>query len=1341
MRPPRARSKRVTATGLVDWLRLVEVSGPFLTLEVLREIFPQGLDAVETAVVDDLRSALDEWDAAKSDPRTHQAFIRHLLEGVLGYDPRDIRDDAGAIAAHTATLAEHRVTLAPDRIITRNDGTAGLLVTITASDQGLERPFNDKQLSSTHADRMRRLLLGTGVQSGVVTNGEELMLVHAPPGRTATFATWNVPLLVEERDTLRALQSLLGSRRVLAAAPGERLDDLLARSADDEREVTDRLGDQARRSVEILVGAFDASDNATGGALLTGVEPPTLYEAAVAVMMRLIFLLAAEAKDLLPDDGPWVESYAVSPLRAELKAQAGGDEALLARRYDAWPRLCATFRAVHGGVSHDRVRLPGYGGGLFNPNRFPFLERGGDRPARVSNAAVLRILDDLQTLEVPVAGGGVERRPLSFRALGVEQIGHVYEKLLEHWAIRATDPALGLDGSKGKEPEVALADLEDARASGEPALLALLRDCTGRSESALMKALARGAADLEHLRIACDNDDDLTDRVRPFAGLIRSDHDGDPQVFLPGRIYVTERPGGRAFQSHYTPRALTGPIVQHALEPLVYEGPAEGFETARWHLRTPNELLALRVCDIAVGSAAFLVAACRYLAERLVEAWGQHPEERPTEYPSDTEERDLLARRMIAERCLYGVDKNPLAIEIAKVSLWLVTLRKDRPFTFLDHALGTGDSLVGIRSVEQLEALSLDASGASRLLSDPAREGVRRALTRVATLRQGIAATDALDLPQIREKQTVLAEANRATEALRIVADLVVGAALGALGRKENGTANEIVEAHADAIREALEVDDPDRQVAALKKVRTGAGDVLVRGRLPGQDDLRPFHWPLQFPEVFGAGHGGFDCIVGNPPFLGGHGISTESGSPYREYLVAAIASGTTGAADLCAYFFLRANALLCPDGTQAMVATKTLAEGKTRVVGLGQLLDGGSSIFRAIPSTKWPGEANLEIVRVWLLKGRWRGHAILGSNTVPGITSYLTRPRRAKGEARRLDGSSHRAFQGCGVLGLGFVLPPSDAHGLVAMDHRNQDVLFPYLTGEDIQSRVDQSPSRWVINFGEKSEDEARSYAEPWRIVSERVLPERATKDAKKYPRMVNEWWKFWNPRPALMASLLEHPLAFARSRHGNNHCLGRLPERVIASEATVVFVASEWGEFAIIQSAVHEVWVWRQASSMRTDIRYTPRDCFETFPFPSALPSGETAHELHDLRAVWTRSHDLGLTPLTNLINDREQQDPEVARLRELMAENDRLVAAAYGWDDLPLDHGFHDTKIGRRFTMSESAREEIVDRLLELNHERYAEEVRLGLHDKKRTGTRAKRSPAKAPDTGQLTIGTDP
>ena len=180
-------------------------------------------------------------------------------------------------------------------------------------------------------------------------------------------------------------------------------------------------------------------------------------------------------------------------------------------------------------------------------------------------------------------------------------------------------------------------------------------------------------------------------------------------VIVPARgLYVTSGSQRRDTGTHYTPRSLTEMLVAATLEPHVYHGPAEGLPREQWRLHDAGRLLSLKVCDMAMGSGAFLVQACRYLADRLLEAWATPASSSPDEpLPEDAEERLTLARRLVADRCLYGVDNNPMAVEMAKLSLWLVTLQKDRPFSFLDHALRCGDALMGITDMKQLEEFHL----------------------------------------------------------------------------------------------------------------------------------------------------------------------------------------------------------------------------------------------------------------------------------------------------------------------------------------------------------------------------------------------------------------------------------------------------------------------------------------------------------------------------------------------------------------------------------------------------------------------------------------------------------
>lgn len=385
----------------------------------------------------------------------------------------------------------------------------------------------------------------------------------------------------------------------------------------------------------------------------------------------------------------------------------------------------AIFRAVFCGVEHESLRLPALGSSLFDPDHFPFLE-GRDKgsswrtdtakPLPIDNRTVLLLLEAIQQFQ---------GRTLSYRALDVEQIGYVYEGLLERTVRRTDEVTLELDATKKSEyPWVKLAELDSASLKSPEKLVELLQERSGSSVSRVRKALARDVDDslADRLLTTCQGDIQLRDRIKPYAHLLRTDPWGYPLVYPAGAFIVTSGSNRRETGTHYTPKSLTENIVTETLTPIAYIGPAEGTPRKSWQLKSPSELLDLKICDPAMGSGAFLVQACRWLADRLVEAWSQAEatgkmisvdgdvlEELDTRepLPRDTDSRIVIARRLIAEQCLYGVDLNPLAVELAKLSIWLVTLAKGLPFGFLDHSLRCGDSLLGIHRLDQLTELSM----------------------------------------------------------------------------------------------------------------------------------------------------------------------------------------------------------------------------------------------------------------------------------------------------------------------------------------------------------------------------------------------------------------------------------------------------------------------------------------------------------------------------------------------------------------------------------------------------------------------------------------------------------
>ena len=536
-----------------EWLSLIEVSGPFLTMPVLLNVFPQGLekDDQESELRRILRMAYDEWadnqSGVRPDPAIHLEWLRFILANVLEM-PREVLVEGQALpSALRAYMPEHAETLLPDvALISPDNHQPRLLIKLYPAGQDLDKSVVGLHWKASPATRMMELLRHTGVRLGLVTNGERWMLVDAPANETTGFASWYAALWLEEPITLRAFRSLLGVRRFFGVPDDETLEAMLTKSASNQQEVTDQLGYQVRRAVEMLVQSLDSIDKDRNRKLLSNVSETDLYEAALTVMMRLVFLLSAEERGLLLlGELLYDRNYAVSTLQAILREQAelSGEE-VLERRHDAWSRLLAIFRVVYGGIEYQDMRLPAYGGHLFDPDRYPFLEgRALDtswrdtaaEPLAINNRTVLHLLEALQFLQVKVPGGGpTERRRLSFRALDIEQIGHVYEGLLDHTARRAKTPMLGLFGSIAHESEVALDTLEELAAKSEQDLSTFLEEKTGRTLNAIKNALTISPMPKRFSRAdlmaACDNNQALFERIVPFAGFLRTDTFDKPVV-------------------------------------------------------------------------------------------------------------------------------------------------------------------------------------------------------------------------------------------------------------------------------------------------------------------------------------------------------------------------------------------------------------------------------------------------------------------------------------------------------------------------------------------------------------------------------------------------------------------------------------------------------------------------------------------------------------------------------------------------------------------------------------------------------------------------------------------
>jgi hypothetical protein len=1018
-----------------DWLSLIEISGPFLAVPVLKETFPQGLEELDATKRKRLRQAYEEWREAleledAQFAELHVAWIDEVLSRGLELD-EDGKGDVlkradWCVANLQATSPEHGVKLSPDLAVIDEQRASKplLLIQTYAQDVDLNATLKQNGWTATPADRMVQLCRSLGCRLGLVTNGERWMLVDAPVGAVTTFASWYARIWSQEPITLQAFVHLLGIRRFFVDE-AEQLPALFDRSLKYQDEVTDALGEQVRRAVEVLIQTLDKADQDRNRELLHDVKEPELYEAALTVMMRLVFLLSAEERGLLlMGDERYEANYALSTLRMQLRKES---EEILERRWDAWSRLLAIFRAVFGGIEHENLRLPALGGSLFDPDRFPFLEGRAKGSSWLSDAAKPLPIDNRTVLLLLEAIQQFQGRTLSYRALDVEQIGYVYEGLLERTVKRTDEVMLELDATKSaKTPWVKLAELDSARLDGTARLAELLQDRSGSSASRVRNDLAKPVDDTlaDRLLTACQGDIKQRDRVKPYAHLLRTDPWGYPLVYPAGAFIVITGSDRRETGTHYTPKSLTEAIVAETLTPVAYVGPAEGTPRNLWALKSPAELLDLKICDPAMGSGAFLVQACRWLSDRLVEAWIQvealgkavsvDGEVLDTgvakePLPRDSDARTVIARRLIAERCLYGVDLNPLAVELAKLSIWLVTLAKGRPFGFLDHNLRCGDSLLGIHQLDQLTELSMTPGnkGQQRLFG----KNIEKAVHEAMELRHRLREMPIRDIRDVEVVANLHAEARNRLQISDCIADAFIGEVFASSGSSTESSLALL------AIQASQAIECEQGVIASLRNRSIATLSIELPAHMPAR---RPFHWPLEFPEIFWQGRRGFDAVIGNPPYHHGSRVSTTFGVKYLHYLLATY-SQTLGKADFCTYFFRRAFELIRNNGCMGLLLTNSIVEGENLKASILPVTEAGGTIYSAQKDLKWPGAAAVFVTYLHIIKGTYQSLRQLNGRRVEQIGARLL-PESSK-EPYELTASSSLCFKGSELLGNFFLL------------------------------------------------------------------------------------------------------------------------------------------------------------------------------------------------------------------------------------------------------------------------------------------------------------------------------
>ncbi len=1196
------------------------------------------------------------------------------------------------------------------------DGTSPwqLLVSVRAPGENLDRATSGGgALELSPHGRMERLLRHTGVPAGLLFNGETIRLVSAPRGESSGWLDFRVRDMVETagRPICTAMRHLLDQNRLLSQPRDKRLAALLEDSRKFQNKVSEHLADQVLHALYELLRGFQAAHDASGGQLLRrwlDEDPDEIYRALLTVVLRLVYLLYAEERDLLPQDETFLGAYSVSGLYERLRADASLFPDTMDQRYGAYAQLLAVWRMVHAGAHAPQMDMAPKYGDLFHPDRYPFLEgrtAGAWQvleridPPRVGDGVIHRVLEKLIVLDA-------ER--ISYRALDVEHIGSVYETMMGFRLETAAGRSVAIKTPKkhGAPTTVNLEALLDQHPSKR---IKWLKDRTDRKLSTKVSRAVRAADTMDELHAALD-------------GVV--DRNATPDLVPAGAMVLQPSEERRRSGSHYTPRELTEPIVRTALEPILARLSEESGGSIH-----PEQILDLKVCDPAMGSGAFLVEACRQLADNLIEAWRAHSA--TPEIPPDEDEQ-IFARRLVAQRCLYGVDRNPKAVDLAKLSLWLITLAKDHPLTFLDHALRHGDSLVGL-SIPQIRAFHWKGNAPNFEDGFEALRGQEH-LDKAAELRRQIREAD--DDVSDWERRDWLREAEEETNAVRLLGDLVLAAFFKGSKPKERETrrqefAHQMLTGEADQHREWL-------------------------AELRGDDPpLTPFHWPIEYPEVFDRPNPGFDTIVGNPPFAGKNTVSASNVSFYPHWLKE-MHTGSHGAADLVAHFFRRAFDLIRAGGAFGLIATNTIAQGDTRASGLRWICQNGGEIYHARRRVKWPGLAAVVVSVVHVSKGPLSGTKILDNREVETITAFLFH-RGHHDDPPRLRINRGKSYQGDILRGMGFTFGNSDSVGapspisemnqLLLRNPDNQRAILPYIGGKELNVHPTHNHQRYVIDLNERSyEYSLKRWPELIAIVEARVKPARDR--LKRIPSNesdISRWWCFSAYRIGLRKAIQSLDRVLANSQVSNNLQFAFLPSNMVYSHALNVYPLDTYAAFCALQARPHETWARFFGSSMKDDLRYTPSDCFETFPFPEGWetrPDLEAVgKEYYEFRAALMVRNDEGMTKTYNRFHDPYENAPDIAELRRLHAVMDRAVLDAYGWRDIPTDCEFlldyeidEETWSPRkkkpyRYRWPDEVRDEVLARLLELNAHRAAEEARAGLANPATKPESAKRSPRKA------------
>lgn len=988
----------------------------------------------------------------------------------------------------------------------------------------------------------------------------------------------------------------------------------------------------------------------------TDAERDEIYRNATYLLYRLLFIFYAEARNLLPMDREAYHAISLDRLVEEAKAvhlYPGVDSM---QQTSLWDQLNTLFNAIQ--YSDEYVGVPPYNGGLFENDDKAYLGK-----YKLANRFLGEALFELAYLTD--AKGETPAERIDYRDLSVRHLGSLYEGMIEYRLFIAEEDLLARRDKDGK---------------------------------------------VQYLKAAA------------------CDRKSNDEVLRKGKVYFAQSPHERkSTGTHYTAEDLVERLVKQTVlrllnerwqefEPKLNQWLAEieatpsGVERRRMQARVDSELeqfvqmqvLVLRACDPAMGSGHFLV----YIAHQMTNFVLWVLSRTPWANPAVNLDADVWRKRIV-ENCLYGVDINQMAVELAKLSLWLATMQLGQPLSFLDYHLKQGNSLLGA-SLEEIEALlkrddfskqtvksAVEEAKGQYLLVSQVRQ-IQQKMGEANTLVQKIASQIVTRAEDIHQQELDYEEVEKVLAPYKRIGDLIVVMKMG------------------------LKI--PDNELNSLVKTFENRGELTEtqnQWRIKTQEllnDMQTLHWGLEFPHIFWENsQEGFDIVVGNPPFLGGYKIRGELGSNFTEYLRKAY-SHANGQADLSAYMFRKAFEIAKVQGYLGMVATNTIGQGDTRSSGIAVLLQQNGVIVYTDRYVTWAGDASVEVNLIAIKKAEsqyFPAKKYLDGKIVPFISSWLDDLPEL--EPSRLARNKNLAFIGDALRGMGFILSSLEA-GKLLRNSENSDCILPYLSGDDLNSDPEQKPSRHVICFRDMVLEKAKEYPELIKIVEERVKPIR-DKVAEKHDK--ENWWLFARYRGELRKAIESLNTVLTRAVVSDTHAIVFMPKTMIFNHKVVVFAFDDAFHFSILQSKIHELWMRRYTSTMRTDTNYSVSDCFVTYPFPPTPSQSDinkttkVGSDYHKIRQLIMRARGLGLTKIYNLFNNPLCQEEDIKQLRSLQIEMDCSILTCYGWEDIDLQYDFYPNDRKKiRFMPSLAAQRETFTRLIALNQEIASQEVEEGI-----------------------------